>query len=108
MKLSDLVSVLRSKNAGPFLTTLDLLFKDQESYEALKASGLLSEERIVRAYGISPEEMVGIYFVDAIRAVKITMRKPAGKASGDLECTDVFGAQQHIPISNLDLQGIRH
>ena len=33
MKLKDVASVIRSKNAGPFELTLDVLLKDQEMFE---------------------------------------------------------------------------
>ena len=34
--LEDLCSVLRSKNAGPYLITLDLIFKERSAYETVK------------------------------------------------------------------------
>ena len=37
--LADLTSVFRSKNAGPFLITIDLMFPEQESYERVLRSG---------------------------------------------------------------------
>jgi hypothetical protein len=103
MKIVDLVSVMRSKNAGPFVTTIDLLFKDRESYEKVKKSNLLTAETVVRAYHIPMEQLVAIHFVDPISAVKITMIKPKGQASGEQGCADLFGAQQHIPMYDLEL-----
>jgi Domain of unknown function (DUF4387) len=48
-----------------------------------------------------PEAMIGVYFIDNIRAIKVSFFKTAkGKyiASGDLEDLDLVGAQQHIPL----------
>ena len=101
MKLADAVSVMRSKNAGPFLTTIDLLFKDRGSYEKVKCSTLFTSESLANIFRVSPGQIMGIYFVDPILAVKITLRKPTGKASGDQECADLFGAQQHTPLYEL-------
>jgi len=36
IRLYDLASVLRSKNAGPFELTLDVMFADEQSYALVK------------------------------------------------------------------------
>ena len=36
VRLRDVASVIRSKNAGPFELTLDVLLKDDETFEKLK------------------------------------------------------------------------
>ena len=101
MKLADALSVMRSKNAGPFLTTLDLLFKDRGAYKKVKQMNLITKEEMGKIFRVMPEQIVGIHFVDPILAVKITLRKAEGKASGDPGCADMFGAQQHIPLYDL-------
>jgi hypothetical protein len=103
MKLSGLAKVLRSKNAGPFLTTLDILFDTDEAYRRVRDSGILTKESVAKLYGISPEEVLGIYSVDAARGIKITIPKPVGMACGDPECRDLFGAQQHIPLLDIEI-----
>ena len=103
MKLSELAKVLRSKNAGPFLTTLDILFDAEEPYQRVRDSGVLTKEYIAKLYGISPEEVLGIYSVDAARGIKITIPKPVGMACGDPEGRDLFGAQQHIPLLDIKI-----
>jgi hypothetical protein len=103
MKLSELAKVLRSKNAGPFLTTLDILFDTDAAYLKVRDSGILTKEYIARLYGISPKEVLGIYSVDAARGIKITIPKPVGMACGDPECRDLFGAQQHIPLLDIEI-----
>jgi hypothetical protein len=40
--LFDLCSLIRSKNAGPFVLTFDLMFSSQENYERAKRSQPLS------------------------------------------------------------------
>ncbi len=42
MKMYKLATVLRSKNAGPFRTTLDILFDDDEPYLRVRDSGVLT------------------------------------------------------------------
>jgi hypothetical protein len=53
------------------------------------------------------EAIIGIFFVDNICAVKISFFKTSSTgqyiASGDLEDIDMFGAQQHIPLIDLEI-----
>src|ERR1700674_4503712 len=45
MKLAELASLIRSKNAGPFILTFDIMFPDDESYLRVKNSGVLTIPR---------------------------------------------------------------
>ena len=76
MKIYELAGVFRSKNAGPFRTTFDILFDDEEPYRRVKDSGVLTKELIAKLYGIKPEDVYGIFYVDAARGIKITIPKP--------------------------------
>jgi hypothetical protein len=103
MKIHELTTVLSSKGAGPFRTTFDLFFDEDASYKRVKDSGVLTKERIAGLYNMKPDEVFGIFFVDSIRGIKITIPKPADMASGAPRCRDLFGAQQHIPLMELDI-----
>ena len=46
MKLYDIAFVCRSKNAGPFQVTIDLMFKDLESYKKVMDSAVFNVEKI--------------------------------------------------------------
>lgn len=98
--ISDLALVVRSKNAGPFELTFDIIFKDREAYEQVKKSGVLTKELIARLYNVPVEKV--LYFVefDAAHAIKATIVRPV--PSGGVGETDVYGAQQHAPL--LDIQ----
>ncbi len=102
-KLSELVTVLRSKNAGPFHTTFDLFFDDEKLYQKVKNSGVLSNALFCRLYKLDEQEVEGIYFVDSVKGIKITIAKPANMTSGDVHCRDLFGAQQHPPLMDLEI-----
>lgn len=43
----------------------------------------------------------GVYFVDSVLGVKITMVKEV--PSDDVRTSDVYGAQQHGPLIDLDI-----
>ena len=99
VRLYDLASVLRSKNAGPFELTLDIMFADERSYALVKGSGVLTRELLGDLYGVAPEDVYHIVFFDPALAVKITLKRPID--SGGIGDTDVYGAQQHAPLMDL-------
>ena len=103
MKLHEIASVLRSKNAGPFRTTFDIFFEDNEPYQRVKDSGVLTKELISKLYSVRPQDVLGIFFVDMARGIKITIPKPVDMACGDPRCRDLFGAQQHIPLMDIEI-----
>jgi hypothetical protein len=103
MRLCELATVLRSKNAGPFRTTFDLFFDSDEAYQKVKDSGVLTEELIAKLYDMSPQDVYGIFFVDTARGIKITIPKPVDMASGAPRCRDLFGAQQHIALTDIEI-----
>ena len=41
-KLYELAKLIRSKNAGPFMESIDILFADRETYDKVLATGALS------------------------------------------------------------------
>jgi hypothetical protein len=101
-KLSDLATVVRSKNAGPFLITLDVFFKDEGTLKIVRDSGAITGPRIAEAYSIREGDIHEITFFEPAAALKITLKRWISSASpGD---TDVFGAQQHVPLMNLEVE----
>jgi len=103
VKLVNLVKTLRSKNAGPFLTTMDIFFEDRESYERVKNSGVITKELVAKLYGIPINDVVGLYYYDPAMGIKITIIKPHGWISGDPENTDVLGCSQHVPLQDIEI-----
>jgi len=99
-KLTDIASVIRSKNSGPYELTLDIIFNDFDIYEQVKKSGFINNELICRLYNISPDKIIGIIAFDPAKAIKATIKRSL--CSGDLGETDVYGAQQHAPLLNIE------
>ena len=100
MKLKDIARVIRSKNAGPFVLTLDILMPSVEAFNTVKASGALNADLISRLYHVPREKIRIIHYVPGL-AIKITM--PRRVPSGDVADTDVYGAQQHIPLMGIEV-----
>jgi hypothetical protein len=94
--LSELAAIIRSKNAGPFRITFDILFSDPARYRAVRDSGALTREAVAEAYGISPSEITSFFEVDMANAIKVTIRRP--RAQGAFGESDMYGCQQHVPL----------
>lgn len=102
MKLIDIASVIRSKNSGPYELTFDVIFKDFETYEKVKAAQAVSKEKFCALYGIPETDVFHLVYFDPAKAVKITIRRPI--PSGALGETDVYGAQQHAPLMGMEIE----
>lgn len=101
--LGDLASVVRSKNAGPFQVTLDLLFAEEAGYQRVLDSGRLTADEVARRYGVEPEDVAIVAF-DRVRAIKVTLPRRWGtRGSGSPGDRDVYGAQQHGPLVDLKI-----
>lgn len=101
VKLRDIAKAIRSKNAGPFEITFDIIFKSKEDYEKVKASGVLSKELIASLYNLDPEKILTFVFYDAANAVKVTI--PRMRPQGSVGEIDMHGAQQYVPLFNIEI-----
>lgn len=101
MKLKDLAKVIRSKNAGPFYYTFDIIFKDYSDFNIVRKKNLITPESISKIYNISASNIKVFEYLPAF-AIKITFPRPV--PSGDIEDTDVYGAQQHAPLLDISVQ----
>ena len=102
-RLHELARLVRSKNAGPFALTFDLLFDDRATYEAVRDAGVVTPALFARLYGVA-EAQVALIAYDPALAIKATIPRPV--ASGDLADTDVFGAQLYGPLVELEVPGV--
>lgn len=96
--LKDIANVIRSKNAGPFELTLDVLLKDAEMFEKLKAADIINKKMIAELYRIPEADVISIVYFPNAKAIKATIVRPL--PSGALGERDVYGAQQHAPLVN--------
>jgi hypothetical protein len=101
MKLGELAKVLRSKNAGPFVTTCDVMFASAADLERVRASGALTPRTVADLYRISPADVLGVYFYEPALAVKISFLKTVD--SGDAFSPDIAGSSQHVPLLDVEV-----
>lgn len=99
--VGDLASIVRSKNAGPFRLTFDIFFPDTENYRWVRDSGAVDSETIADLYGIPEEDVIGIYYLNRLNAVKISVSRPV--PAGGFEDTDLYGTQQHPPLLDIEI-----
>ena len=100
MYLQDIARVIRSKNAGPRCTTLDLMFNNDDDYNLVIQSGAVNAELIGRLYA-TPVDEVRILAYPVARAIKIAI--PRKVTAGDPGDRDVYGAQQHARLFKVEV-----
>ncbi len=100
--IRELVDVIRSKNAGPYELTFDFIFKSFAIYEQVKAAGVINKELIADLYGIDVEDIISVINYDPAKAIKVTIARPF--SSGAVGETDVYGAQQHAPLLDIEVE----
>lgn len=98
--LAELAAVIRSKNAGPYEITFDVLFTDHTTYAHVRDSGAITAAAMAQAYGVDEREIRYCAFFEPALAFKLTLIRPGNQ--GSVGERDTFGAQQHAPL--LDLQ----
>ena len=97
-KLVDYTKILRSKNAGPLYITFDLIFHTCEDMKYVYNN--LKKKDVASAYGVS-EEKIEIIAYEVVNSIKITF--PRKTVSGSLWDNDIYGCQQHIPLSQIKI-----
>ena len=102
MKLKDIAQVIRSKNAGPYELTLDVLLKDQEMFDRIREAGIINKAMIAKLYRIPEADVLSIVYFPNAKAIKATIVRPL--PSGALGERDVYGAQQHAPLVNFEFE----
>ena len=96
--LYQVAVALRSKNAGPYTLTIDVILPSIECMRRVYEK--LTPELVASLYKVDPGEVEVIAYPPA-RAVKVNLprRVPAGHP-GD---RDVYGAQQHVPLAGVEV-----
>jgi hypothetical protein len=99
--LGELAKFLRSKNAGPFKVTLDVFFRNLQDYKKVKESGAINKGLISQLYNLKNQDDISIIHFDQAAAIKITFSRRI--ASGNVGDSDIYGAQQHVPLYETEI-----
>ena len=100
MRLAGLSSLIRSKNAGPFVLTFDIIFPDDESYQRVKRAGVLSPGKFAELFHCAGN-VVQFFECDNARAFKFSIPRPLSQ--GDLGDGDLHGGQQYVPLTDIEV-----
>ncbi|MDD2246116.1 MAG: DUF4387 domain-containing protein [Proteiniphilum sp.] len=100
--LTDVASVIRSKNSGPYELTFDIIFKEMDMYQKVKSAKVFTAQMFALLYHIPESQIISLVHFDPAKAVKITVVRPI--PSGSLGETDVYGAQQHAPLMKMTFE----
>ncbi|GAQ24756.1 MULTISPECIES: DUF4387 domain-containing protein [Tepidanaerobacter] len=99
--ITEVAEVIRSKNSGPYELTMDIIFKDFDSYEKVKQKDIINKKLISSLYQIPEEDIISIINFDPAKAIKITIKRPL--VAGAIGESDVYGAQQHAPLLTIEV-----
>jgi hypothetical protein len=99
-RLAEIARLIRSKNAGPFELTFDIMFEDEARYRRVRESGALTRETVAQLYGLAASQ-VKFFYVDNALAVKASIPRPA--IQGDLYDSDGHGGQQYAPLMEIEI-----
>jgi hypothetical protein len=98
--LHELASLIRSKNAGPFDLTFDIMFERLEAYERCAASGHFTAARLETLLKVDRSQ-IKIYFSKAAYAIKISIPRPI--TQGDFGDPDSHAGQQYAGLLWLEI-----
>ncbi|MCF7935197.1 MAG: DUF4387 domain-containing protein [Synergistales bacterium] len=99
--ICELARTIRSKNAGSFMVTLEIIFDDREIYNRVKESGVIDRKAVAQAYNVPEEKVLNFMYFDPGMGIKANFRRPL--TSGGPGETDVYGCQQYAPLFSLEI-----
>lgn len=96
--IADLALLVRSKNAGPFWLTIDVMFDNADAYRRVRDSEAINRAGIAQMFRREPKDIIVVNH-DAALAIKVSFPRP--QSSGSKYDSDVYGGQQYAPILSL-------
>src|SRR5260370_8925876 len=78
--IGDLAVLVRSKNAGPFWLTIDVMFDNAENYRRVRDSEVINRAGIARMFRRDPADIIVVNH-DAALAIKVSFPRPQSSAS---------------------------
>lgn len=98
--LGELAKLIRSKNAGPWMMTIDVMLPDAATFQMVVRSRALTPETLGPLLGIDPAD-IELYEYAPAHTVKISF--PRAMPNGHPQDTDIFGGQQFAPLVKLTI-----
>jgi Domain of unknown function (DUF4387) len=98
--IRDYATTFRTRNAGAFLVSVDIVFATPELHRQWRDSGVINPESVASRMKVDPD-VVRIIDYPAASAIKITI--PRRTVAGDPQDTDLDSAAQFVPLLDLEL-----
>jgi hypothetical protein len=99
--LSQLATLVRSKNAGPFWMTIDIFLPDVATYERAAATPALTDVDAIAARYDVPPNTVKVFRLPDLHAIKISFPRPS--AQGGAHDRDMHSGQQYVPLLDITI-----
>lgn len=99
-KLFEVTQLIRSKNAGPFMLTIDIIFPDHDTFSKVLATGAMEVNCIAERLNVDPEELKR-YELPLANAIKYSY--PRKVPCGDFLDEDLYGCQHHRNLVEYEL-----
>lgn len=100
VSIREATRMIRSRNAGSFLISIDFVFHNRALYEIANQMEVFDRQLIATAYALDLED-VAVIPHDPSCAIKVTI--PRSVPSGDPRDTDIDSSQQYVPLLDLEL-----
>ncbi|HEY1723001.1 MAG TPA: DUF4387 domain-containing protein [Magnetospirillaceae bacterium] len=100
VRLHEIASLIRSKNAGPFDLTFDIMFDSAESYQRCVHSGVFQANSLQHLVKTDPSK-IRVLFSKAALAIKISIPRPV--TQGDFGDPDSHGGQQYAGLLMIEI-----
>jgi len=101
VKLVDLASTIRSKNAGVDHITFDIICRDRKNFERVRDSGVLDPAAVARLFDVDVSRVSDFVVFEPANAIKFTIRR--ARPSGSMGESDLFGSQQYAPLFDVEI-----
>lgn len=101
--LGEIAQLIRSKNAGPWTLTIDVMLPDTATYQHVVASCVVTPEVVGPLLGVAVADME-LYNYAPANAIKLSF--PRRYPNGHPDDTDVFGGQQFAPLVALQVPAL--
>ena len=99
--INKLAKTIRSKNAGVYHLTFEIIFDNKKNYELVKKSKIFNKDLFVNIFKLKRGDIVYFDFFEPGLAIKATINRPI--PAGEPEDTDIFGCQQYSPLLKIKI-----
>lgn len=97
-RLGQVVSKVRSKNAGPFWLTIDIFCGDRQAFSRVCIG--ISTERVAAVFKTDPA-VIKRFEIESLNVVKFSLPRP--EVQGSVTDRDMHGASWAALLAELDL-----